>query len=92
MKTYQETTGSVRFHRVGDVEFWLTALNRVFLLVAGRPVFPSLKGSTVVKFDDPMFHPTSKVSEALLRILRRQREVRMDWPTPEEDEVAYAYS
>ena len=89
--------GSTRFHYVKDkalgrIEFWLTPLNKVFLIVNTRIIFPSLQGGSIVKFDDPRFDPPPKVMEDLSNILRKQRRIREDWPTPEEDEVAYAFS
>ena len=92
MKTSTNLDGSACFHRVGQVEFWLTPLNRVFLVIGEHQVFPSLQGGSVVKFDDPTYVPEDKVLEDLRRILRKQREIRQDWPTPEEDAVAYEFS
>ncbi len=85
-------SGSVRFHRVGKIEFWMTALNRIFLLVGGQPIFPSLQGGSVIKYDDPTFVASPAVTEALRGFLHRQREIRMDWPTLEEDEIAFQFS
>lgn len=84
--------GSTRFHRVGDVEFWLTPANRIFLLVAGRQITPSLIGSRTVRYDDPTFRPPAAVEEALRKFLRTQQDIRSTWPTPEEDEQAFTYS
>ena len=87
-KLAKDTDGSTRFHKVGEVEFWLTPMNCVFLVIGPRQVFPSLQG-TVVRFDDPNFRPDHQVMEDLRRILRKQREIRQGWPTIEEDENAF---
>lgn len=83
--------GDVKFHRIGKVQFWLTRLNRIFLIDEGRAITPSLQGQAV-KFDDPHYHPSPKVAAKLLQLLKTQREIRADWPTPEEDAIAYEFS
>lgn len=84
-------SGSVVFHHVGSVKFWLTSTNRIFVTQGSRVAFPHLQGSGVVKFDDPTFTVGQKVEEDLRRMLRKQREVRMALPPPEEDAVAFEY-
>jgi hypothetical protein len=84
--------GSTRFHHIGEIEFWLTPLNRIFLIFQKRLVFPSLQGGSIVKFDDPTFLAPAGVAEFLHKVLRKQRDIRQGWPSPEEDEVAYAFS
>jgi hypothetical protein len=88
-----EEAGSVRFDKVGDVEFWLTAINRVFLLMpGGKVVFPSLQGS-VLRYDEPNFKAEPEVEAKLTDKLRKQREIRMEhWVNPEEEELAWQYN
>jgi hypothetical protein len=67
-------------------------MNRIFLVVAGRSIFPSLQGSTVVRFDDPRYKPEAAVTDKLRELLRKQRDIRAGWPSLEEDETAYEFS
>lgn len=75
------------------VEFWLTPINRVFLVVGERVVFPVLQGASLIRFDDPRFTVSGAVEADLLRILRKQRDVRRGWVAQGEimdDEGLYA--
>lgn len=85
--------GSVRFHKVGTTEFWLTPINRVFLKVGEQIIFPHLNGTLRVSYDDRSYQPPADVAAEVLRILRKQRHVRefMQVP-PHEDEVAFQYN
>lgn len=86
---FEEFAGSTKFHHVGKVEFWLTELNHVFLLIAGQVIFPSLHGRKVT-YDDPHYQAPLKVTEDLARILHKQREIRMGWPAQlAADELAF---
>lgn len=85
---------SVRFHHIGKIEFWVTPLNKIFLIVDGRTVFPSLNGSTLVTFDVPELSYTlsDKVKEKCRTLLKKQRQIRQGWTTFEEDNEAWTWS
>jgi hypothetical protein len=85
-------SGSARFHRIGGTEFWLTPSNKIFMKVGRRVIFPSLKGSDLLAFDDLAYAPSSKEEAFLLKVLQTQKQIRTDWPTAEEDEVAFSFS
>lgn len=91
--TVSEETGSVLFNRVGDVEFWMTAINRIFLMMPdGKIVFPTLQGA-VLRYDEPHFKTTAEVEVKLRQVLQKQREVRMNhWHDPEEEAIAWQWS
>lgn len=84
---------SARFHTVGKVEVWLTGTNNIFCVRkdAGDSVeFPKLM-SGFVKFSDSSWEPSKELHDFLLKVLRMQRDIRSDWPTREEDEVAFNF-
>lgn len=64
-----------KFNTVEGVGFYLTPNNKVFLVLPTKAVvFPSLQGSTI-KFDD-FYEAPKAVHEVLMRVLKRQRELR----------------
>lgn len=84
--------GSVKFHAIGDTDFYLTTVNRVFLVTKqGRIIFPRLSGG-YVKFDETDYEPTPEISKWLLGVLVKQKEIRYGWTTKEEDDAAFTYS
>ena len=89
---YKKNDGSTCFHRVGEVEFWLTPQNKIFLIHEGRTIFPSLQGTRILNFDDPMFHAADKVGADLLRIMRKQHQLRQGWVAERAaDDIADQY-
>lgn len=85
--------GSVQFGHIGKTSFWFTPTNRIYILTPepnGRIIFPKLRGGMVV-YDDPHYKPTEDIDAWLLEKLKKQREIRSDWATPEEDEIAFTY-
>lgn len=92
MTSINHERGSVRFNLVGETEFFFTPTNRIFLKHQGKIITPRLVGSAFVKYDDRLFQPTPEVAEAVLRVLKKQHEIRFFWPSPEEDEIAFQYN
>jgi len=78
--------GSVKFHQVDDVEFWMTGINRVFLKWRGLIIAPCLQGGSIVRYDDTNFTPSEAVESEVLRILRKQRDIRQTWDEDDNDE------
>jgi hypothetical protein len=92
MMAVNNERGSVRFNLVGKTEFFFTPTNRIFLQHEGKIITPRLIGSSFVKYDDKNFEPTPAVAEAVLRVLKKQHEIRFFWPSYEEDEIAFQYN
>jgi hypothetical protein len=83
--------GCVRFGRFGEVELWFTPLNKIFVMFQGRELHPSLRGCSVIfgTVDDHLIPEEVKLK--IRAVMKRQLDIRMDWPTREEDEDAWTY-
>ena len=80
-------------------EVYFTPQNKVFVIDTGLDpdlaIFPSLQGAGVLRFDDPAYD-MKRISDEfrawLVGVLSKQRKIRAEWPTPDEDEEAFRYS
>jgi hypothetical protein len=84
--------GSVKFDMVEDVEFWLTPLNKIFLIHNKTVIFPALRGTTIVSYDNPHFHPGEKVTARVRIVLNKQHQIRLGWLTAEEEKDAWTFN
>lgn len=85
-------SGSVIFHHIGPVQFWMTSTNRIFAVQGDRVAFPHLHGSSIMRWDDATFKPGEEADAFALKVLRKQREIRMGWLAPEEEDESFQFS
>lgn len=86
--------GSVKFHRVGAVEVWMTGTNRIFIVRTdnnNEVIYPRLQGGTV-QFPETGFEPSDALMAFLLDKLKTQKQIRSQWPADWEDEAAFTYT
>lgn len=85
--------GSVKFHTIGDVSIWMTGTNRIYVVLPdGDVLFPKLQAGDVSFADNGVYQASPELKSWLFGVLRKQREIRSDWPTLEEDNTAFTYS
>lgn len=77
--------GSVKFHKIGKIEFWLTPLNKIFILTPDERVITPTLSVTGVVFDDNTFEPSQEVIAWLEKTLKIQRTVRDQQALDDED-------
>jgi hypothetical protein len=87
-------TDSVRFHYIGDIEFWCSPTNQIFLVQGDNVITPHLHGNTVVTFDRADIPLSDLVRAKCLVLLKKQRQIREhpDYISPEEEKEVFNWS
>jgi hypothetical protein len=89
-KTKRSTlVGGTVIDRVKGVDIRLTSENQIFCSKGLLTVFPSLKGSSMVAFDERIFKPSAELLERLKTLFRKQKHLRMTYWRRDDDPATF---